>query len=68
MLRPLAPRIIASLGPLLSQTSEDTLVLILETVQAVSVEDELTPPEVYSNVVRAALEAWGPHAEGKALR
>ena len=70
---PFAPRIIRQLGPLLAQASEDTLVLVVETIQAVVIEDEdaahsegpLAPvvePEIIGSIVQAALQIWAPNA------
>ncbi|EST06744.1 Importin-beta, N-terminal domain protein [Kalmanozyma brasiliensis GHG001] len=68
---PYAPRIVQKLGPLLTQASEDTLILIIETVQAVVVEetesgDATTTPHVEAaiigEIVRAALQVWAPNA------
>ena len=68
---PYAPRIVQKLGPLLTQASEDTLILIIETVQAVVVEEtdqgEATTtanvePAIIGEIVRAALQVWAPNA------
>ncbi|CBQ68248.1 related to KAP114-Member of the karyopherin-beta family, nuclear import [Sporisorium reilianum SRZ2] len=68
---PYAPRIVQRLGPLLTQASEDTLILIIETVQAVVVEETdsgeatttaLVEPAIIGEIVRAALQVWAPNA------
>ncbi|TKY91057.1 hypothetical protein EX895_001056 [Sporisorium graminicola] len=68
---PYAPRIVQKLGPLLTQASEDTLILIIETVQAVVVEETdsgeatttaLVEPAIIGEIVRAALQVWAPNA------
>ncbi|SAM58032.1 related to KAP114-Member of the karyopherin-beta family, nuclear import [Ustilago bromivora] len=69
---PLAPRIVQKLGPLLTQASEDTLILIIETIQAVVVEETesgeatttgLVEPAIIGEIVRAALQIWAPNAK-----
>ncbi len=69
---PYAPRIIQKLGPLLTQASEDTLILIIETVQAVIVEETddgaastaaLVEPATVGEIVKAALQVWAPNAK-----
>ncbi|SNX84223.1 related to KAP114 - Member of the karyopherin-beta family, nuclear import [Melanopsichium pennsylvanicum] len=68
---PYAPRVVQKLGPLLTQASEDTLILIIETVQAVVVEETdsgeaastaLVEPAIIGEIVRAALKVWAPNA------
>ncbi|GAC99603.1 hypothetical protein PHSY_007206 [Pseudozyma hubeiensis SY62] len=68
---PFAPRVVQKLGPLLMQASEDTLILIIETVQAVVVEESdsgdvttsaLVEPAIIGEIVRAALQVWAPNA------
>ncbi|KAN0060291.1 hypothetical protein ACQY0O_007620 [Thecaphora frezii] len=69
---PFAGRIVRQLGPLLAQASEDTLVLVIETIQSVVVEDEeaqasgTLPPmvelPVIGSIVQAALQVWAPNA------
>ncbi|SPO21446.1 related to KAP114 - Member of the karyopherin-beta family, nuclear import [Ustilago trichophora] len=68
---PYAPRIVQKLGPLLTQASEDTLILIIETVQAVVVEETgsgeatttaMVEPAIIGEIVRAALQVWAPNA------
>lgn len=69
LLSPFTGRIIAMLGPLLSQTIEDTLILVLETIHCVVGEDAAsassgdaatTPinPSTYGDITRAALHVW----------
>ena len=69
---PFAPRIVQKLGPLLTQASEDTLILIIETVQAVVVEETdsgeattaaLVEPAIIGEVVKAALQVWAQSAQ-----
>lgn len=68
-LTPYTPRIIARLGPLLSQTTEETLVLVLETIQCVvgttssshSATDAVAP-ETYAQIVQASLNVWRGHS------
>ncbi|EPQ29170.1 uncharacterized protein PFL1_03457 [Pseudozyma flocculosa PF-1] len=71
---PFAGRIVRQLGPLLTQASEDTLVLVVETIQSVVVEDEeaahtaegplppIVEPQVIGSIVQAALQIWAPNA------
>lgn len=68
---PYALRIVQKLGPLLTQASENTLILIIETVQAVVVEETesgeatttaLVEPAIIGEIVRAALQVWAPNA------
>ncbi|PWN46726.1 ARM repeat-containing protein [Violaceomyces palustris] len=76
LVSPLAPRIIRQLGPLLTRASEDTLVLVVETIQSVLAEDRdlegeevagalihnEVEPEVIGNLVEASLQVWAPNA------
>ncbi|CAO1633788.1 unnamed protein product [Sympodiomycopsis kandeliae] len=67
LLSPFTPRIIAQLGPLLSQATGDTLLLVLETVQGI-VSDEARgdrvqsgdgiTPETYCEIVKAVFSVW----------
>lgn len=69
---PYAPRIVQKLGPLLTQASDDTLILIIETLQAVIVKEtesgDVTTaahvePDIIGEIVRAALQVWAPNAQ-----
>ncbi|CAO1633620.1 unnamed protein product [Parajaminaea phylloscopi] len=71
LLAPYTPRIIARLGPLLSQATEETLVLILETIQCVvsdqaasaaaAADATAVSPQTYAELVQAALQVWRAH-------
>ena len=63
---PFAPRIAEDVGPFLLVTSEDTLVLALETLAVVIDIDQgkwLTP-ELAQSLVNAVLEAWSKNNKG----
>lgn len=65
---PYAPRIVRHLGPLLTRASEDTLILIIETIQAVLVQEEDTSevaiePQTIGEVVQAVLHVWAQNAK-----
>lgn len=68
---PYAARIVQKLGPLLTQASEDTLILIIETIQAVVVEEldsgkattsTRVEPAIIGEIVKAALQVWASNA------
>lgn len=65
-LKDYAPRIVLDLGPFLSNTSDDALVLVLETL-AVVVKIDLgswLTPELIGSLTSATLEAWRKNSKG----
>lgn len=73
-LAPFAARILSRLGPLLASASDDTLVLIVETLQAVAMQEETAsaeqtiPPAVYGNIVFESVRAWAKEASDRILQ
>lgn len=77
VVRPYTGRILSQLGPLLSNATEDTLILIVETLQAVAVQSEGhlvdpaaagVPPQVYGEIVAESIKAWAKEAKDRMLQ
>jgi hypothetical protein len=69
ILRPFSARILSRLGPLLDTSSEDTLVLVVETLQAVAMQDDANiPANIYGDIVSEAIRAWAKEASDRVLQ
>lgn len=66
---PVAPRIVKDLGPFLLATTEDTLALVLEAINAVLEigDGEWLDPELARMLSEAALEVWTRNIKGTFL-
>jgi hypothetical protein len=64
-----APRIIGDLGPFMLATTEDTLLLVLETMSVCLEIDggRWLTPDLARSVTSAALQVWGKTNKGPSL-
>ncbi|UZJ51013.1 hypothetical protein CBS101457_000333 [Exobasidium rhododendri] len=74
LLRPFSGRILSRLGPILASASEDTLVLIVETLQSVAMQEGAAdaqysiPAEVYGEIIAESIKAWAREASDRILQ
>jgi hypothetical protein len=74
LLRPYAGKILSRLGPLLSGASEDTLVLLVETLQSVAMQEESVHSspsihaKIYGDIVAESIKAWAKEASDRMLQ
>lgn len=70
--QPYAERILSRVAPLLSQESEDLLILIIETLQAVAAQREpsksVIPAHIYGELAAACLQAWARQPNLRAVQ
>lgn len=67
VLIPMAPRMVKDIGPFLSETSEDTLTLVLETLSVVMELDNgaWITVELAHSLVQAVLNVWMKYNKGQ---
>ncbi|MCO5565841.1 hypothetical protein L7F22_019516 [Adiantum nelumboides] len=73
VVQPYTARILARLAPLLLNASEDVLILIIETLQAVAVQRQANsganiPAHLYGEMSQAAIKAWAKEAMDRVLQ